>query len=94
MPINYSEFTRRPGVDRNELALGALNFCRTLRRAQDEVENARYFWIDWNKIAVLVEGGAGINSAPSGGPQSVHVNPDARGLWQAQRKRGRAWGVG
>ena len=48
-------YRRRPDADRNELALAALQLCRTLR-GRDDVTSSRMFWDDWNDIAIITEG--------------------------------------
>jgi len=47
-------YERRDIADRNELALAALQLCRTLR-AQDSVKSAKFYWEDWDRLAVVTE---------------------------------------
>lgn len=55
MPVGITTYRRRPGADRNELALAALQLCRTLR-GHDDVTSSRLFWDGWNDITVITEG--------------------------------------
>lgn len=56
MAVGISNYRRRPGVDRNEMALAALQLCRTLR-GRDDIQSSRLFWDGWNDITIITEGG-------------------------------------
>jgi hypothetical protein len=48
------KYERFSGADRNELALAALEFCAAVRES-DAVNRSRFYWIDPNEIAILVD---------------------------------------
>jgi hypothetical protein len=55
MPVGITTYRRRPDADRNELALAALQLCRTLR-GHDDITSSRLFWDGWNDITIITEG--------------------------------------
>lgn len=59
MPIRYAEFTRRPGADRDAFAKAALNVCRALKGTNEKVRSSRFYWGNWNTIALVTEGEPG-----------------------------------
>jgi len=52
--LHVGKFERYPSVDRNELALAALEWCRSAREA-DGVNDSRFYWIDPNEIVVVTD---------------------------------------
>lgn len=59
MPIRYAEFTRRPGADRDAFAKAALNACRALKGTNEKVRSSRFYWGNWNTIAMVTDGEPG-----------------------------------
>ena len=54
MPLHVTKHERFSGADRTELALAALEFCRAVNEVEG-VDHSRFYWIDPNEIAILVE---------------------------------------
>jgi hypothetical protein len=54
MPLHVTKHERFPHADRNELALAALEYCRAVSESEG-VGRSRFYWIDPNEIAVLIE---------------------------------------
>lgn len=72
MPLHVTKYERFQGADRNDLALAALEVCRAAREA-DEVTSSRFYWIDPNEIAILIDAEPG-----AWGPGSA-AQPSSRG---------------
>ena len=53
MPLHVMKFERFQDADRNDLALAALEYCRSVSES-DGVDHSRFFWVDPNEIAILV----------------------------------------
>lgn len=58
MPLHYTRYERRDGVDRDAMGKAALQACR-VARGQDGVQDARFYWADWDTVAVLVHAAPG-----------------------------------
>lgn len=58
MPLHVTKHERFSGADRTELALAALEFCRAVNEVEG-VDHSRFYWIDPNEIAILVEADQG-----------------------------------
>ena len=72
MPLHVTKYERFQGADRNDLALAALEVCRAAREA-DGVTSSRFYWIDPNEIAILIDAEPG-----AWGPGSA-AQPSSRG---------------
>ncbi len=67
MPLHVMKHERFTSADRNDLALAALEYCRAARETEG-VTSSRFYWIDPNEIAILIEAEPG-----AWGPWSVNV---------------------
>lgn len=68
MPLHVAKYERRDGTDRNDLALAALEACRSARETAG-VANSRFFWVNPDEIAILTDAepgawGQGSGNAP------------------------------
>lgn len=79
MPLHYTRYERRDSADRDTMAKAALQLCRAAR-GQDGVQDARFYWADWDKIAVLVNAAPGKFGLNSGGGPVPEVAKAARQL--------------
>ena len=70
MPLHVTKFERRDGVDRNEFGKGALNLCR-VARSREGVRDARFYWANWDTVAVTVSAEPGAWGPGSGGGAPV-----------------------
>jgi hypothetical protein len=70
MPLHVNKFERYESTDRNDLAMAALEVCRTSREAAG-VNSARFFWVDPNEIAILTEADPGA-WGPGSSAQPTH----------------------
>lgn len=82
MPLHVNKYERYRSTDRNDLAMAALEVCRTARES-DGVNSALFYWVDPNEIAILIDADAG-----AWGPGSA-ATPTHRAM--AAHGPGRTW---
>jgi hypothetical protein len=70
VPLHVSRYERYQSADRNDLALAALELCRAARES-DGVRSGRFYWIDPNQIAIVVDAEPGA-WGPGSGNQPSH----------------------
>jgi hypothetical protein len=71
MPIGFTRWQRREGVDRNDFALAALEVCRRAR-TNPKVRGARFYWHNASEITLLVDGELGFDDYnPDPDPEGV-----------------------
>lgn len=56
MPLLLFRAEKHPGVDREKLALAALNFCRSTKALGDV--SSRFYWIGPNTVGFLFQSGS------------------------------------
>jgi hypothetical protein len=65
MPLHVSKFERYSGANRDQLGIAALEWCRSARESEG-VNSSRYYWIDPNQIAIVIDAEPGTWGTGSG----------------------------
>ena len=65
MPLHVNKYERYQSTDRNDLGVAALELCRAARES-DGVTRSRFYWVDANEVAILVEADPGAWGTGSG----------------------------
>ena len=73
MPLHVSKYERRDNTDRNDLAQAALETCRSARETAG-VNNSRFYWVNADEIAILVD------AEPGAWGQGSGNEPQPRGM--------------